>query len=99
MLRPGTLHAHQHQDGPEKTFRVGQRQVEEEPQRECGLDGHIRVYRLGAPPSGLRRRPGIDGVLTESQSLVVPDDVNSARGFPGACLALTHQDELEGLCV
>jgi hypothetical protein len=60
-------HAHQRQDGMEKAFRLPQGQAKEQPERECGLNGHVRIDERSPPLSSLRRCPGIDSVLTHPQ--------------------------------
>src|SRR5262245_45404549 len=49
-------------------FGLAQRQMKEQPERARRLHGDIGIYRLGgASRAGHRRRPGVDGVLTDPQ--------------------------------
>ena len=65
MIRAGKGHIHQRQEGMEETLRLAQRQAKEQPERERRLDGDIGIHWLGTTLAGLRRCPGIDGVLTD----------------------------------
>ena len=67
MIGAGKHHVHQSQERAKKAFRLAQRQVKQQPERECCLNRQLRVHRLSATLSSLRRYPGIDGVLTDPQ--------------------------------
>jgi hypothetical protein len=43
VIRARQVQAHQPQDGAEKPFGLAQRQMKQQPQRECSLDGNIGV--------------------------------------------------------
>ena len=51
----------------ERALGLPQRQTKEQSEREGYLDRDIRIHRLGAAHAGLRRRPGVNGVLTQPQ--------------------------------
>jgi hypothetical protein len=54
-------------DRAQKPFGLAQRQVKEQPERERRLNGDIGINWLGASLAGHRRRPGVDGILTDPQ--------------------------------
>lgn len=70
VIRTGQVHVHQHQDGVEKPFGLAQRQMQEQSERQRGLDGNIGVDRLGTPLAGLRSGPGVDGLVTDPEGEV-----------------------------
>ena len=67
MIRAGKRHVHQGQEGMEKAFRLPQGQAQEQPERMRRLDCDVGINGLGTSLTGLRRRPGVDGVLTDPQ--------------------------------
>jgi len=71
MIGTRKSHAHQLHDGAQQPFGVAKRQAKQPSEREGGLDRDISINRLGAALAGLRRRPGVNGVLTDPQGDVV----------------------------
>ncbi len=63
--RQGQTHQPQHR--AQKALGLAQRQVEEQTQRQRGLDGDIGVNGLSPALAGHRRSPGVDGVLADPQ--------------------------------
>jgi hypothetical protein len=57
---------------PERRFShsLAQRQVEEQAECERGLNGHVRIHGLRPALSGLRRGPGVDGLVADPQGEV-----------------------------
>ena len=72
MIRAGKRYIHQSQDGMEETLRLAQRQAKEQPERERRLDGDVGIQRLSTTLAGLRRCPGIDGVVCGAPSCASP---------------------------
>src|SRR5438105_13174468 len=70
MIRAGQRHVHQGQEGLEKAFRLPQGQAKEQPEREHGLNGNVRIDALSSPLSSLRRCPGSESVVTHPQGEV-----------------------------
>ena len=66
----------------EKAFRLTERQMEEETQRQGGLDREVRVLRWRAPRARSLRFPGCDGRPGQPDGDVAPTDQGSLVGRP-----------------
>ena len=67
MIGARKRQAHQRQDRVQETFRLAQRQVKEQTQRQRGFDGDVGVSRLRAALPVRRGCPGVDGLVTDPQ--------------------------------
>ena len=63
---------HQCQDRPQEALRLAQRQAEDEPECQRGLDRMVRKLARPARPTGQPRRPGGHRVRREPQRHVAP---------------------------
>jgi len=63
----GQRQAHQPQHRAQEAFGLAQGQVEEQAQRQRGLDGDVGVNGLSPALAGHRRPSGVDGVLADPQ--------------------------------
>ena len=66
----------------EKAFRLTERQMEEETQRQGGFDREVRVLRWRAPRARSLRFPGCDGRPGQPDGDVAPTDQGSLVGRP-----------------
>ena len=60
IVRNGEVEAPHPEQGVQEPFGLAQREMEEEPQGQGGLDGEIRVAPLPTPPAAPAGRPGSD---------------------------------------
>ena len=90
VIRRVEVAAQEGQNRPEEPLRLAQRQSEDEPERQRGLDRQIGEPPLPARPTGRRRFPRIRGVGREPHGHVAALDERTLilRPIPDVILGL-----------